>query len=240
MFFVFLLGGIAGGWLEFYYLVGWKSFWSTFQGWQTLIGSLGAIGVAIWTVSKISQQVGMQKKIAEAESERHRDSAIRRTMSLRAQLPDALAAIASYLEECGRYIAFSAGGKEVTLPDQPKEEIDIIKTALEYMDKDTTQVMMELVIHYQVHNARLELLEEDFVEHSPVAETSSVAERMYDLVKLSHMVGQLFPFARLSVEVAVWEPPTKEQVLELGREFFHDFLDLEEVPTNGGSKSLSD
>lgn len=232
---IFGMGLVIGGWLEFAFLVSWDVFWKKLEDWQTLVGALAATTVGGLSVPLIIRQIKIQRNVAAEERARHWNDRVRRAMSLRSHLPDALAALSDYLDECKLYIVNCAGGREFTVPNEPQEAIATIKFAIEYMDNDTAQVMMEMVIHYQIHNARLEFLVEDFVEHSPVAETLSVAERMYDLVKLSYMVGRLFPFARVSVGAVIWEAPTKEKILEIGKEFFSEFLDVGEVPANEDS-----
>lgn len=233
---IFGVGLIVGGWLEFAFLVSWDVLWDTLERWQTLVGALGAIIAAVWTVLTIKRQITLQRKVASEETARHRDVALRRTMSLRAQMPDALAAIASYLEECTSYIAFVAGGREGMLPQQPKEDIGVLKSAIEHMDKDTAQVMMEMVIHYQVHNARLEFKKEDFHEDPIEVEATSVAQRMYDLAILNYMVGKLFPFARMDIGTVAREAPTEAKIITVAREIFCDFLDIGDPPINDGSK----
>lgn len=237
---IFGMGLVMGGWLEFAFLVSWDVFWKKLEDWQTLVGALAATTVGGLSVPLIIRQIKIQRNVAAEERARHWNDRGRRAMSLRAHLPDALEAISDYLDECKLYIAHCAGGQEYAVPAKPKESIGIIKTAIEYMDNDTAEFMMETVIHFQVHCARLEFRPEDFVEHSPVPENLEVGIRMYDLCKLNYMISHLFDFARRQQESLEWRYPSHERMVKAASGIFREFLEVDEIPVNeqGGFRPL--
>lgn len=163
------------------------------KDWQTLLSALLALLAAWWTVSTIKQQIALDK-------EHHEDTLKRKELSARAQMPDALSALARFTEGCMRY----HDGRSQQPPPRATEAIATLKAAIEFIDVQPAQKTFELISFYQVHNARL------FSRRRREGPENAV--RLYETALLRHYVDWLFDYARNEAQV-VQDEPTRQNLI---------------------------
>ncbi len=106
-------------------------------------------------------------------------------------MPDALSALCNYTENCVAYLLGNDDSDRV--PNAPESAIGVIKNSIEYVDPVSARKLFELVVHYQIHNSRLQ-------GHDGKKTVYVNGERIYDSVYLRALVNQLFEYARDEVE----------------------------------------
>lgn len=200
---------LVGGWLEFYFLVGWDPFWHELHRWQTLLGAGGAIFFAAMTVAHLRNQIDTQKReIASAEA-RRKEANSRKLRSTRMHLVDALSGLHAYTDECQKYLFSIDDGSmpRSNPPRHPVEHIAVAKDAVEFVDSDTWDALKNLVIEYQVHNARLS---------DPTLSMSKAngIQAVFDLMVLRIHIDNLYPYAGEEVEVAPAEATITKSILK--------------------------
>lgn len=119
----------------------------------------------------------------------YRSSLYRRRLSERAKMNDALSEICSYAKKCFQAIRVDGQSR----PDECPNALCVLKTAIEFVDSKTADSIYELVIHYQVHNARLEE-----VVRNQQSSIGNIDRPLYDAVKLYALASRLFGYARRS------------------------------------------
>lgn len=146
---------------------------------QTLIAGLAASLIGLVAASYTRHQ--------------YKDTINRRRLSEKAKMNDALSGLCDYARSC-----FSAilNNDESLLPNRENnDDINILKHAIEYLDLDTSEAVYELVIQYQVNNARLER----HFDSSEQRSINSQTDNLYDAVKLRAMAINLFDYARKEI-----------------------------------------
>lgn len=122
----------------------------------------------------------------------YQDTLYRKRLSERAKMNDALSYICTYTRAC--FWAVKDDEHTNILP-QPMEYIDTLKASIEFLDKDTSESVFELVSFYQIHNARLENL----LYHNETPVNGAKTDALYDAVRLYALAVRLFEYARNEV-----------------------------------------
>lgn len=154
-------------------IINW--FCEILKEWQTLIAALIALYAAHRTIGAMRSQVA-------AESARHAELMKRKEMAARAQMPDALSEIGTYVENMGEYLC---GGIQ-QLPGAPTVAVSTLKQVIEHIEDSASARTFELVSLFQVHRARTTDQLGNWLDH----------ETRYDLVLLQAHVNSLFDYAR--------------------------------------------
>jgi len=121
-----------------------NQFFEFLKDWQTLLSALIALGAAWWTVSTLKLQIA-------GEAGRYQESLLRKKLSARAQMPDALSALCQFSEQCMKAL----DGRNDELPPRAGAAIDVLKSAIQFIDDQAASKVFELVSFYQVHSARI-------------------------------------------------------------------------------------
>lgn len=154
--------------------------------WQTLITGALALIAAWWTVRQIREQIDLQKLEISVNERRHEEAQRRKSQRARAFLPDALSGLPEYTSKCFKYVS----GVIKEIPNPPESALSAIKEAIEYVDSDASDRLIELVNFYQIHNSRLAHFQ---VDGGPVVK---MEECLYDSVKLRWLTNRMFSYAR--------------------------------------------
>ncbi len=179
----------------------------TSGGWiyeyQTLIAGLAAAIIGLFAALYTKHQ--------------YEDTLLRRRLSEKAKMNDAISTICAYAKE----VFFKTYDNEITenntadmveIASQhelelPTDEINILKDAIEYLDTETAKSVFELVIAYQVFNARNKHNPETDIQASNFRENT-----LYDCIWLYSLSLRLFDYARGNVESQPYEKPASEQM----------------------------
>lgn len=167
------------------------------QDWQTLVASVVALAAALLTIRTIKQQIRVDK-------ERNLDSQKSKAWAARAEMPDALSALGRYAEGCVAYLSDINNSNQ--LPDVPVEAISAIKSSVEYVDPQSAHKIYDLVVHYQIHNSRLEGRTERNTKYAN-------DQRIYDSVYMRALVDRLFNFARNEVSTVPETEISRKEML---------------------------
>lgn len=153
--------------------------------WQTLLTGLLALIAAWWTVKEIRRQIELQKHQLKIDEKRHAEVRERRSLIGRAQLPDALSRLGDYTAHCLQY----ASGELTQAPSRPDEAVSTIKAAIEFVDAEAAEQLLELTKFYQIHNSRL--------SHFRAGNHGiELTERQYDSIRLRWLADRLYGYAR--------------------------------------------
>ncbi len=161
--------------------------------WQTLIGSILALGAAFWTVRAMYDQ-------ARADETRHKNELDRRKMAARARMPDALSEMSAYVRAAGKSLVIAE-----ERPRPPVAALTALKDAIEHIDTRQAEQTFQLVSWYQVQHARLigsknpKKIERD--------------ELLYDLALLQTYINRLFDYARNETEQQRPDKPSTEEMI---------------------------
>jgi hypothetical protein len=143
--------------------------------WQTLIGALLAIFVAMRTIKVLNLQT-------LNETNRHLDHQRRKGLAARAEMPDALSEISAYLRAAGEFLIEERTDK----PETPSSALSTLKRSIEHLEDGAAKRTFELISFYQVQNVRME----NSGGHS------SLDDMTYDVIKLQALTNSLFDYAR--------------------------------------------
>ncbi len=168
------------------------AFYKFLMDWQTLIGSIGAVIAAIWTIREMQKQ-------SRGDETRHEDERSRKRMAARAQMPDALSEMSGYVRASCRYLILGE-----TIPQPPVAALNTLKSVIEYIDTREATKTFELVSWYQVQHARL--------VGSKKPKALETAEMLYDATLLQCQVNRLFDYARNEEEKKRPEKPTRDEM----------------------------
>lgn len=178
-------------------------FWSTATAiyawlyhWQTLIGALIALIAAFWTIGVMRRQI-------KDESDRHHDAHRRKRMAARAQMPDALSEMGSYVRGCAARLV----GTSDTLPEEPTAAVASLKEVIEFIDNSAAERTFELVSWYQVFRARTS-------RDVPTPDRADFSDRMYDAVLLHAYINSLFEYARNEEDEMNASKPSREAMVD--------------------------
>ncbi|WP_245512239.1 hypothetical protein [Rhizobium leguminosarum] len=147
-----------------------------FMDWQTLIGSLLALGAALLTVKEMRNQ-------SRGDETRHRNELERKRMAARAQMPDALSEMSSYIRASTAQIV--TGGE---MPVAPVAALNTLKTVIEHIDTGYAEKTFQLVSWYQVQHVRMLA--------STNRNAHDTADQLFDAALLQAYVNRLFNYAR--------------------------------------------
>lgn len=131
--------------------------------WQTLIGALLAIGVAVKTIKVLNLQT-------LNETNRHLDHQRRKGLAARAEMPDALSEICVYIEAAGQFLV----GERIDKPETPSAALSTLKRSIEYIEDGAAMRTFDLISFYQVQNVRM----------GTTGFEIKANEQIYDVVKL--------------------------------------------------------
>lgn len=162
------------------------------KDWQTLVGSLLALGAAIWTIHVMRAE-------AKENGLRYKRAIERKKLAARAQMPDALSALSAYAREACRYL-ISGGDK----PIAPTDAIQTLKAVIEYIDDSEAGATFVLVSWYQVQHARII----NFNNRNRLEGN----EYIYDVALLQSYVNDLFDYARNESQSVERQKPSKHEV----------------------------
>lgn len=160
--------------------------------WQTLIGSLLALGAALWTVWAMHYQ-------SKSDDTRHQNDLTRKKMAARARMPDALSELSAYVRSAGKSLV--AGENR---PHPPVAALTTLKDVIEHIDTNQAEQTFELVSWYQVQHSRL--------MGSDKPKQVERDEMLYDLALLQTQINRLFDYARNEPEQKRPEKPTRQEM----------------------------
>ncbi|WP_261318072.1 hypothetical protein [Rhizobium leguminosarum] len=120
-----------------------QSVYDFILAWQTLIGSLLALGAALWTVWAMHDQ-------ARSDDTRHQNDRARKKMAARARTPDALSEMSAYVRSAGKSLVI-----DEKRPLPPVAALTTLKDTIEHIDTKQAEQTFELVSWYQVQHSRL-------------------------------------------------------------------------------------
>lgn len=160
--------------------------------WQTLIGSLLALGAALWTVLAMHDQ-------ARGDETRHKNELERKRMAARARMPDALSEMSAYVRSAGRSLVIQ---EKKPLP--PVAALTTLKDVIEHIDTKQAEQTFELVSWYQVQHSRL--------TGSDRPKKIERDEMLYDLALLQTQINRLFDYARNEPEQKRPEKPSRQEM----------------------------
>jgi hypothetical protein len=140
-------------------------------------------------VKKINHQIKLQKRQIEDDKRRYADAQRSKAWAAKGAMPDALSALCKYTTRCTTYL--TDGENTDQIPDAPIDAINAIKSAIEFVDPQSAKKLFELVVHYQIHNSRLDT--HTFQSRPEI--------QMYDTVYLRALANWLFEFARNEIDV---------------------------------------
>ncbi len=173
--------------------------------WQTLVAGLIALIGALGTIAIVKHQINLEK-------ERYLNDRKSKMFAARAALPDALSEICKYAKHCVEYHSNSllahfeieaVPNTTIVLTKPPFEAANSIKESIEYLDPVSAKKMFELLVFFQIHNARL-------TENDQSRET--IDQFIFDAIKLYALSERLFPYARMIEDSAPDTELDKERI----------------------------
>lgn len=170
--------------------------------WQTLIGAILALIVAVVTIVVMNGQRRDEIERHKQETERQHDADRRKKMAVRAAMPDALSSLSQYARECGERLT----GRADALPDPPVQAMSTLQAAVEFIDDDAAKRTFELVSWYQVVSSRL-------ASGVPRTRNASYGEAIYDLALMQAYVNSLFEYARNETDDVTTNKPNKTEMI---------------------------
>lgn len=170
-----------------------QSVYDFILAWQTLIGSLLALGAALWTVWAMHDQ-------ARGDETRHKNELERRKMAARARMPDALSEMSAYVRGAGKSLVI-----EEKRPLPPVAALTTLKDIIEHIDTKQAEQTFELVSWYQVQHSRL--------MGSDKPKKIERDEMLYDLALLQTQINRLFDYARNEPEQKRPVKPSREEMV---------------------------
>lgn len=172
--------------------------------WQTLIAGILATVAAAWTIHLLRRQIRDQRKEFKREKKRLKDTATSQNWAARAHLPDALSDICAYAASCYQQVFAENRGNQ--LPSVPREAIASVKAAIQYADPISAKALYELVVHFQIHNSRLQSRNGRQLE-------IEFAQMGYDSVVLQCYCNRLFEYGRNEEKVVTKPVLTHEMMV---------------------------
>lgn len=115
------------------------------------------------------------------------DNLHRKHLSSKAKMLDALVELGNYTTSCFNYIT----DKKKCIPKAPKEEIQVFKDSIEFLDTQSADAISELVQFYQVHNSRLSKY-----KHQDRDTDRDYEQRIIDVIRLNYFIIRIFSYAR--------------------------------------------
>lgn len=161
--------------------------------WQTLIGALLALIAALWTVREMRQQT-------HGDETRHKNELLRKRLSARAQMPDALSEMSEYVRKSCEYLVSGAAK-----PEAPVAATSTLKAVIEHIDTKEAEKTFDLISWYQVQHARI------MASENPKAVEK--ADLLYDVALLQAKVNRLFDYARNEPEEPLPELLSQEELI---------------------------
>lgn len=146
--------------------------------WQTLISGVLALTAAMGTIHVMNLQ-------RRDEWVKHNDRIYRSSLSARAKMPDAIDDISLYFKACFEFIKEGLSD----FPKQPEKSINVLKESIQFLDNNSAEMIYELIVFYQIYNARLK-------SHSESRGTVDKDDIYFDTIKINSMNLNIFDFAR--------------------------------------------
>lgn len=172
--------------------------------WQTLISGVLAVAAATYAAVKLRQQIGLQKLQIDDERSRHDIAEKRKQRAARVAMPDALSAICAYTDEVYSWLIGAA-----ELPLAPEEALRTLKWAVEHLDGSGADAVVDLLVEYQVHRARIEDGGRYMLD----------GDKLHDCMLLRYRASSLFDFARGTSKSASRSYPSFSEVEDVLQAF---------------------
>lgn len=181
--------------------------------WQTLTAGVLAVIAALWTARYLKKQIAIQQQSLNAQKDAlqaqldkdERETEQRRKVVLIA-VPQALADILNYARK-----AFDAWeiGQVKTRTKQPGNAVRIIMKAAPYVDEYSFESFMELIVHLQVFESRLDSEGQKNIDNL-------LNIMIVDIAILSYLTTRLFRYSRLqnNGKPIIYEPPSREDLMD--------------------------
>ncbi len=235
-----LLIGILGGMAAALVLAALTNIWGATDGawlyrWQTLVTGIAALAGALLTVRMIERQV---QQTDHLEQER----VARKAIAARVLLPNALASLSDYAEECivdlrKIYAMTSVVELGEFKPAVPKQEVmDVLSSCVEWDDSLRTP-LIELTAHLQVQQSRIQDIAVDGRRVHRWGTTKvghDAAQFILDALELHVRCEAIFSYARGEAKGEPGNIPYKDDIqratrlFRIGREAFplvHTLID---------------
>lgn len=194
----FLMGAVLGLAIGFAGVVGVFDAMQQLKEWQALIAGLFATVVGGTTAALIWHQISIQKRAIDDEKQ---SAAI----GAKAMLPDALAELTQYTQNCIRYLQMMEQQRLPTLPKLRTNAMQAVKDSVRYVDPVSAAQLYAFIVDYQVFNSRL---------RGPVRFSAlELADRIYDATEVLAHINRLYPFARNKQETPAEGDFRREEML---------------------------